>query len=259
MSEFKIEWISREGANLLYDQYNQLVEVERPMVVTQVQNAAAEGDRSENAEYQYGKLRLRNIDQKIRYLKQRIDAIKIKDVSYIEDKVSFLSWVEYLDITDGLTLKTMHIVGPDELEHGPHRISYLAPFAKALLGKYVGEIVEIILEAGNRLVEIISVSNDPIDLHQIEDILAQKEANASRWALYLSTVTLLNHQNQKTHTFQIVSPRHHDLDQNKISYQMQMAKQILGKEIGTYLTVNRSDYPWESLDNPIKIEILDIQ
>jgi transcription elongation factor GreB len=259
MSTLKIDWISKDGASKLYDQYNQLVELERPQVVIQVQNAAAEGDRSENAEYQYGKLRLRNIDQRIRALKQRIDSIKVKEPSDIDDKISFLSWVEYLDITDGLNVKIMHIVGPDELEHGPHRISYLAPFAKALLGKYVGEIVEIVLPTINRLIEVLTVSNEPLEARTTAEVLAYREADdACQWITYLSTVSLLDQQTQQRYQLQIVSPLEEALMDFKISYQSQLAKAILGKAIGNCVTILAKDWPWAHRELPLNIEVIDI-
>lgn len=140
-------YITREGYELLNAELKQLWKVERPMVTQQVSDAAALGDRSENAEYIYGKKRLREIDRRVRYLAKRLDVLKVVDYSpRQEGKVYFGAYVT-LEDEDGAK-KCYRIVGSDEIEANSIAISVDSPMAKALIGKAVDDEVIVHTPAG---------------------------------------------------------------------------------------------------------------
>lgn len=121
-----------------------LWKVERPQVTAEVEAAAALGDRSENAEYQYGKRRLREIDRRLRFLSGRLDRMKVMTPQMQaanRDKVGFGAWVVLED--DEGERKCYRIVGPDESDADRGHISLESPVARALLGKEVGDDVEV--------------------------------------------------------------------------------------------------------------------
>jgi len=126
--------------------------VERPQVTAAVAAAAAQGDRSENAEYTYGKKRLREIDARVRHLRRRLDGMVIVEQPPTDHgRVFFGAWVELEDAT-GKTLR-YRIVGPDEFDAAPGYISMDAPLARALLGKALdSEITAAIAGTDHRYV-----------------------------------------------------------------------------------------------------------
>ncbi|MAM71156.1 MAG: transcription elongation factor GreB [Gammaproteobacteria bacterium] len=127
-------YITPEGEQALSQELEQLWRVERPEVTRQVSDAAALGDRSENAEYIYGKKRLREIDRRVRYLRKRLEAVKVVDeLPANQDKVYFGAWVELIDEEEQL-LK-IRLVGPDEINPALNHISIDSPLGKTLLGK----------------------------------------------------------------------------------------------------------------------------
>ena len=135
-------YITREGARRLRDELTQLWTVERPRVTQEVTDAAAQGDRSENAEYIYGKRRLREIDRRVRFLSRRLDGMTIVgDAPDDPGRVFFGAWVTLQD--DDGALQTYRIVGADELDTQGQTISIDAPLARALLGKRVGDDVMV--------------------------------------------------------------------------------------------------------------------
>lgn len=127
-------YITPEGFQKLKDELGHLLRVERPKVTNEVSAAAAMGDRSENAEYIYGKKRLREIDRRIRFLSRRLDFLTVVEPSAEQHgAVRFGAWVTVED-EDGEE-QTWQIVGPDEFDVKAGRISVESPFARALLGK----------------------------------------------------------------------------------------------------------------------------
>jgi transcription elongation factor GreB len=134
-------YISREGAEKLRVELDHLLTVERPRVVETVAAAAAEGDRSENAEYIYGKKRLREIDRRIGFLNKRLDSAHVVDRPSTTDKVVFLSWVEVED-DDGET-QVLRLVGADETDPKSGWISWKSPVGHALLGRREGDVVRV--------------------------------------------------------------------------------------------------------------------
>jgi transcription elongation factor GreB len=130
----KSNYITRQGWNVLDRELKFLWKEERPQVTQAVSDAAALGDRSENAEYIYGKRRLREIDRRVRFLTKRLEVLQIVDYSpKQEGKVFFGAWVE-LENEDG-DIKQYRIVGCDEFDPAKNWISIDSPVARALIGK----------------------------------------------------------------------------------------------------------------------------
>ena len=150
-------YITPEGEKALKDELHFLWKVERPQVTQQVSAAAALGDRSENAEYIYGKKRLREIDRRVRYLRKRLDVLTVVDqLPGDTSKVYFGAWVElYQD--DGSTT-SYRLVGPDEID--PHRrhISIDSVLGRALLGKRLDDEVTVDTPSGQHRYEIVGVT-----------------------------------------------------------------------------------------------------
>ena len=149
-------YITAEGAIKLRAELDQLLTVERPRVTQQVSEAAAQGDRSENAEYIYGKKRLREIDRRLEWLTKRLDQLKIvSDVPTEQDKVFFGAWVRLADEDDHEV--EYRIVGPDETDTKNRWISMDSPLGRALLRKEIGDEVTVQRPKGEAVFEIISI------------------------------------------------------------------------------------------------------
>ena len=148
--------ITPEGAKKLRAELDQLWTKERPRVTQEVADAAAQGDRSENAEYIYGKRRLREIDRRVRFLSKRLDVIKIVSEPPTDPKrVFFGAWVTIED-DDGVE-KTYRIVGADESNLDQGFISIDSPVARALLGKREGDEVTIKVPKGDVVYTVAGV------------------------------------------------------------------------------------------------------
>jgi transcription elongation factor GreB len=133
-------YITRPGYQKLLRELEQLGNVERPRVVQEVADAAAQGDRSENAEYIYGKRRLREIDKRMRFLSQRLEHVQVVEVTQDQrDRVFFGAYVEIED--DAGKKRTYHIVGEDEVEPREGRISWKSPLGRAVMKKQAGDPV----------------------------------------------------------------------------------------------------------------------
>lgn len=158
----KNNYITPQGHLKLVSELQQLVRVERPEVTKLVQWAASNGDRSENADYLYGKRRLREIDRRIRFLTQRLDAAVIVDpLKTQSEKVQFGACVEIQD-EEGIT-KRFTIVGVDEVDTAKSRISWQSPIGKTLIGKKVGDEVLVKVPAGELTYEVVSISYNSIE------------------------------------------------------------------------------------------------
>lgn len=139
-------YITPEGYRRLSEELSYLWKVKRPRVTQAVSDAAAMGDRSENAEYIYGKKQLREIDARLRFLQQRFNDLKVVDRSPDDaSRIFFGAWVEIED-ADG-KIHRYRIVGPDEFDAGTGFISIDSPMAKALLRRTEGD--EIIVNSPN--------------------------------------------------------------------------------------------------------------
>jgi len=149
-------YITPAGAKKLSDELRRLVEVERPRVVQEVADAAAQGDRSENAEYIYGKKRLREIDRRIHFLTKRLDsAVVVRKEEVRKDTVFFGATVEVED-EDGKRSRYT-LVGADESEPSKGRLSWKSPVGRALLKKKVGDVVTVQRPAGEIEIEIVGI------------------------------------------------------------------------------------------------------
>lgn len=149
-------YITPMGIEKLKNEYHELMHVERPKVVEVVAWAASNGDRSENADYQYGKKRLREIDKRVHWLTKRIEDAEVVDPSTMSgDKVLFGATVTIVD-EEGRE-SSYQIVGEDEIDIKVGKISWKSPVAKALLGKRLGDEVRIQKPAGEEFVTIEEV------------------------------------------------------------------------------------------------------
>ena len=141
-------YITPQGWQRLKDELYHLVHRERPEVTNVVNWAASNGDRSENADYQYNKKRLREIDRRVRYLTKCLENLKIVDYSpQQEGKVFFGAWVE-VENDDG-DIKRFRIVGYDEIFGRRDYISIDSPMARALLKKEVGDSLVVTTPVGD--------------------------------------------------------------------------------------------------------------
>ena len=154
-------YITPEGEQRLRDELNRLWKVERPRVTQEVAEAAAMGDRSENAEYIYGKKKLREIDRRIQFLAHRLDKLTVvRERPPTTDRVYFGAWVT-LENDEGES-HHFRIVGPDETDLHEHCISVDSPMARAILRKEVGADVVVHRPRGNAEFVITSVRYEPI-------------------------------------------------------------------------------------------------
>ncbi len=150
------KFITAAGHARLRAELDALWRVERPRVTQAVSEAAAQGDRSENADYTYGKRRLREIDSRVRFLRKRLeDMVVVEQPPSDPRRVFFGAWVTVEDAA-GAEL-CWRIVGPDEFDMAPSYISLDAPLARALLGKALDDDVTVTLPDGPRRYTIVNV------------------------------------------------------------------------------------------------------
>ena len=149
-------YITPAGFRKLEEEAERLWSVERPRVTHEVSEAAALGDRSENAEYIYGKKRLREIDRRIRYLQKRLDQLVVVREPVARDgRALFGAWVTVEDEEGGET--RYRLVGPDETEAEAGLISIDSPIGRALLGKRAGDEVTVQRPKGRITYTILAV------------------------------------------------------------------------------------------------------
>jgi len=150
-------YITPAGLARIRAEYDELFGIERPKVVETVSWAASLGDRSENADYLYGKRRLREIDRRLAYLARIMKHAKVVDPArqQARDEVRFGATVELADEDDNR--RTLTIVGDDEADAGAGTIGWNAPLARALIGAKVGDERIVRLPAGEKSYEIITI------------------------------------------------------------------------------------------------------
>ncbi|MDG6777814.1 transcription elongation factor GreB [Thiomicrorhabdus sp. zzn3] len=152
--------ITQEGRIALEKELDHLWRVERRQVTQAVTEAAAHGDRSENAEYKEGKRRLREIDRRIRFLRKRLDVVKVVEYDPAQNgKVFFGAWVE-LENENGQTAR-YRIVGTDEFDPQKNAISVNSPMARALIGKEVDDEVTVQTPEGKKIWYINAIQYQP--------------------------------------------------------------------------------------------------
>ena len=150
--------ITKVGAELLKAELHRLKHVERPAVINAISEARAQGDLSENAEYDAAKEKQGFIEGRIKELETTLSAAQIIDPATleVEGRVVFGATVDLEDLVDG-TKFTYQIVGDDEADIALNKISISSPIARALIGKEEGDVVAVQAPAGNREVEILAV------------------------------------------------------------------------------------------------------
>ena len=168
-------YITPGGLKRLKDELEYLLRKDRPAVTAVVSWAAKNGDRSENADYQYGKRRLREIDRRIRFLTRRVDAAELVAVTGAQDqkragRVFFGATVTYANGTDAES--TVTIVGVDEIDLKRHHISWVSPLARALMKSKVGDLVVVQVPGGTDELEVRSIRYAPIETPPFEPVIA---------------------------------------------------------------------------------------
>lgn len=149
-------YITPAGHARLKAELKVLVENERPELIKTVAWAAANGDRSENADYLYGKKRLREIERRIRFLMKRLEAAEVVDSRDQEqERVFFGATVTYSDASG--QQHTVSIVGTDEVDPARGRVSWVSPVARALLKAREGDVVTLKTPAGDERLEVLGV------------------------------------------------------------------------------------------------------
>ena len=160
-AQAQARYITATGARQLNDELKYLWKVKRPEVTQAVKEAAAQGDRSENAEYIYGKKQLREIDRRVRYLSKRLDVLTVVDrLPEDRDTVFFGAWVTLMDEQE--KEYRYRIVGPDEISNEEGYISMDSPMAKRLLKRHVGDEFSITKPDGSEVwYEIVAIEYLP--------------------------------------------------------------------------------------------------
>jgi transcription elongation factor GreB len=154
------QYITPEGARRLRAELDELWRLERPRVTQAVAEAAAQGDRSENAEYTYGKRRLREIDRRVRFLRKRLEGMVIVEQAPSDrSRVYFGAWVT-LESEAG-NIACHRIVGPDEIDMARDHISMDSPLGRALLRKAIDDEVTVELPGGASTFTIVAIAYEP--------------------------------------------------------------------------------------------------
>jgi transcription elongation factor GreB len=149
-------YITPEGFEKLRAEYVELLNVERPKVVEVVAWAASNGDRSENADYQYGKRRLREIDRRLHFLKTRMQDAEVVDPKAIQNEKVVFGATVTLENEEGEEI-SYQIVGEDEIDLKRQRISWKSPLAKSILGKKVEDEVKLQKPTGEEFLTILNI------------------------------------------------------------------------------------------------------
>lgn len=156
----KSNYITREGWAALDQELKYLWKEERPRITRSVSEAAAMGDRSENADYIYGKRRLREIDRRVRFLMKRLDDLTIVyPEKQQEGRIFFGAWATLINENDVEVV--YRLVGPDEWDVKKGEISIDSPMARALLGKQVDDEVVVQAPDGERVFDVIAIRYKP--------------------------------------------------------------------------------------------------
>ena len=171
-------YVTPAGWQRMRDEIRWLVNTERPEVTQVVSWAAKLGDRSENADYQYGKKRLREIDRRIRYLTKRLEAAEVVDPATREetDQVFFGATVTYATTTG--EEQTVRIVGIDETDPSKHYVSWISPVARALIKAREGDTVSLHTPRGAEQIEIVAVRYEAIPMKAFEPVKSTWTPNA---------------------------------------------------------------------------------
>ena len=159
------KYITPQGAERLRGELHELWHNERPRVTAAVAEAAAQGDRSENAEYTYGKKRLHEIDRRVRFLRKRLEGMVIVDLESQNGRrdpkrIYFGAWVQ-LEDSGGGEARWYRLVGPDEFDMASDYISMDSPLGSSLLGKRLDDEVTVPLPQGPQSFMVTAISYGP--------------------------------------------------------------------------------------------------
>ena len=152
----KKNYITPAGFDKIRAEYTGLLNVERPKVVEVVTWAASNGDRSENADYQYGKRRLREIDRRVFFLKNRLEDAEVIDPAKLNSEKIVFGATVTLENEDGESV-TYQIVGEDEIDIKNKKISWKSPIAKAMLGKKLDDEIKVQKPSGEESMLITAI------------------------------------------------------------------------------------------------------
>lgn len=175
-------YITPGGHQRLKDEFQYLLKKDRPAVTAAVSWAAKNGDRSENADYQYGKKRLREIDRRLRFLTKRLDIAESVDPAApreqdLSDQVFFGATVTYARM-NGVE-NTITIVGVDEIDLARNHISWISPLARALMKSRPGDAVTLRAPGGVEELDVIDVRYEPVEVEPFvptEAVFAQDKS-----------------------------------------------------------------------------------
>ena len=175
-------YITPGGHQRLKDEFQYLLKKDRPAVTAAVSWAAKNGDRSENADYQYGKKRLREIDRRLRFLTKRLDIAESVDPAApreqdLSDQVFFGATVTYARM-NGVE-NTITIVGVDEIDLARNHISWISPLARALMKSRPGDAVTLRAPGGIEELDVIDVRYEPVEVEPFvptEAVFAQDKS-----------------------------------------------------------------------------------
>jgi len=170
-------YMTPAGWRRMRDELSWLVKTERPNVTSVVSWAAKLGDRSENADYQYGKKRLREIDRRIRYLTKRLEAAEVVDPATREDTDQVFFGATVTFATREGNEQTVRIVGIDEMDPGKHYVSWVSPVARALIKAREGDTVNLRTPAGDQDIEILEVRYEEIPMEPFVMVQSQWSPN----------------------------------------------------------------------------------
>jgi transcription elongation factor GreB len=155
--EKRSAYITREGADTLREELKHLLKVKRPEVTAAVSAAAALGDRSENAEYIYGKKMLREIDRRLRFLEKRLQEVQVvEQLPFDQSRIFFGAWVTLED--ESGAEQRYRIVGPDEIDTERGLISIDAPLSRALIKKTIDDEVTVSTPQGEKTWFVVAVN-----------------------------------------------------------------------------------------------------
>ncbi len=150
-------YVTPQGFADLRAEYQQLHGTERPKTVDLVSWAASNGDRSENADYHYGKKRLREIDRRLRYLGKRIASAVVVDPAAQPSKTQIFFGATFIYVDVNESERTVHIVGIDEADINIGKISWISPVARAVMKARVGDVVRLLTPSGAQDIEITAI------------------------------------------------------------------------------------------------------
>lgn len=150
--------ITPKGYRALREEYDRLMGVERPQLLETIAWAAANGDRSENADYQYGRRRLREVDRRINHLARRMSNLRIVDPAAQTERNRIWFGATVIMVNEDDEERVLTLVGEDEADAGSGSISWNSPLARAVRGAAVGDLRRVKLPAGEQEYEIVAIS-----------------------------------------------------------------------------------------------------